>query len=120
MAIGPLLPGRMPNSLKGQLLNSQIQSAQFAMSQLEAEISSGQKFQLPSSDPTNAAQAIYLTSLLAQSNQFGTNVQSGTALLNATDAALASISQGLTTAQSIDTAGIGSTTTATQKSALAL
>src|SRR5579863_9369074 len=102
MDIGPLLPGRMPNSLKSQLLDAQIQVSQLSMSQLEAEISSGQKFQIPSNDPADAAQAINLTSLLAQSTQFDTNAQSGTALLNATDSALATISQTLTTAQGLD------------------
>ncbi len=119
MDIGPLLPGRMPNSLKSQLLNAQIQSSEFSMAQLEAEISSGQKFQLPSDDPTDASQAIQLTSLLAQNTQFDTNAQSGTSFLNATDSALATISQGMTTAQGLDTSGIGSTATATEKSAMA-
>ena len=118
MDIGPLLPGRMPNSLKSQLVSSQIQSSEFTMSQLEAEISSGQKFQLPSNDPTDASQAIQLTSLLAQNTQFNTNAQSGMAMLNATDSALTSISQGLSTAQGLDTSGIGSTATASQKSAM--
>jgi flagellar hook-associated protein 3 FlgL len=119
MDIGPLLPGRMPNSLKSQLLNAQVQSSQFSMTQLETEISSGQKFQLPSSDPTDASHAIQLTSLLAQNSQFDTNAKAGTALLNATDSALATISQGLTVAQGLDTSGIGSTTTSVQKTALA-
>jgi flagellar hook-associated protein 3 FlgL len=119
MEIGPLLPGRMPNSLKFQLLNAQTQAAQFSMTQLETEISSGQKFQLPSEDPTDASQAIQLTSLLAQNTQFDANAKSGTALLNATDSALGSISQGLSTAQGLDIAGIGTTATADQKSALA-
>src|SRR5579872_5994344 len=98
MDIGPLLPGRLPNSLRAQLLNSQIQNAETSMSQLELEVSSGQKFQLPSEDPTDAAQAIQLTSVLAQNTQFDKNSQSGMALLNATDSALATITQGLTTA----------------------
>lgn len=116
MSIGPLLPGRMPNSLKSQLLNAQIQSTQFSMSQLEAEIASGQKFQLPSNDPTDATQAISLTSLLAQTKQFDANAQSGTDLLNATDSALATISQALTTAQGLDASAVGDT--AIQKSAM--
>ncbi|HEY2249600.1 MAG TPA: hypothetical protein VGH74_01020, partial [Planctomycetaceae bacterium] len=107
----------MPNSLQAQLVNSQIQSSQFSMAQLEAEISSGQKFQLPSDDPSDASQAINLTSLLARFKQFDTNAQAGTALLNATDAALTTISQGLTTAQGLDASGIGDT--AIQKAALA-
>src|SRR5258707_620812 len=118
MDIGPLLPGRMPNSLKSQLLNAQVQAAQFSMTQLETEISSGQKFQLPSNDPTDASHAIQLTSLLSQNTQFDKNAQAGTALLNATDSALTTISQALTSAQGLDSSGIGSTATATQKSAL--
>src|SRR6516162_7420024 len=106
MDIGPLLPGRMPNALKSQLLNAQIQSTQFSMAQLEAEISSGQKFQIPSNDPADASQAIQLTALLAQNTQFDKNVQFATSLLNATDAALASISQSATTAQTLDASGI--------------
>ena len=117
MDIGPLLPGRMPNSLQAQLLNTQLQNARSSLSRLEAEVSSGQKFQLPSDDPTSATQAIQLTSLLAQNTQFGKNSQSGTSLLNATDAALASVSQGLTTARALDFSGIGAT--AAGKSAMA-
>jgi flagellar hook-associated protein 3 FlgL len=108
----------MPNSLQGQLVNSQIQSQEFTMSQLEAEISSGQKFQLPSQDPTDATQAIQLTSLMAQNKQFDKNAQSGTALLNAADGALTTISQAVTSAQGLDTSGVGSTTSATEKAAL--
>lgn len=119
MDVGPLLPGRMPNSLRSQLLNAQVQSAQYSMSQLELEISSGQKFQLPSNDPTDASHAIQLTSLLAQNTQFAANSQFGTSLLNATDGALATISQGVTTALGLDAAGIGSTATPAQKAALA-
>ena len=82
MDIGPLLPGRMPNSLLSQRLLAQMQDGQFAMSKLEEQIASGQKFQIPSDDPTDASQAIQLTSLLAQNTQLSANVQASTALLN--------------------------------------
>ena len=117
--IGPLLPGRMPNSLRGQLANAQIQTQQYSMSQLEEEVSTGQKFQLPSQDPADAAQAIQLTSILVQNTQFDTNAKYGSALLNTTDGALTTISQALTSAQGLDTSGIGTTTSATEKTALA-
>ena len=119
MDIGPLLPGQMPNSLNTQRMQDQMDAAQFNMSQLETEISTGQKFQIPSQDPTSATQAIQLTSLLAQNTQLDANVAAGTSLLNATDSAMASISQALNSAQGIDSTGIGSSSTATQKTALA-
>ena len=78
MDIGPLLPGNMPDALNTQRMQDQMDAAQYNMSQLETEISTGQKFQIPSQDPTDAAQAIQLTSLLAQNTQLDTNVQAGT------------------------------------------
>ena len=42
MDIGPLLPGRMPNSLVVQRLQAQMQDGQTAMGILEQEISTGQ------------------------------------------------------------------------------
>ena len=38
MDIGPLLPGRMPNSLVTQRLQAEMQAGRFGMSQLETEI----------------------------------------------------------------------------------
>lgn len=119
MDIGPLLPGRMPNSLNTQRMQDQMDAAQYNMSQLQTEISTGQKFQIPSQDPTDATQAIQLTSLLAQNTQLDTNVQASTSLLNATDSALATITQTLNSAQGIDATGIGNNSTASQKAALA-
>jgi len=109
----------MPNSLRAARLQAQMQDAQYQMSLLEQQVSTGQKFQLPSEDPTDAAQAIQLTSLLAQNTQFDANAQAGTAMLNSTDSALATISQALNQAQALDTSGIGSTNTIVQKSAMA-
>ena len=107
MDIGPLLPGNMPNSLNSQRLEATLQNASYQMSLLQDQISTGQKFQLPSQDPTDAAQAMQLTTLLAQNTQYDANAQSGITLLNSTDAAMATISQALTTAQGLNSSGIG-------------
>ena len=119
MDIGPLLPGRMPNSLAGQRLQSQIQNAEFSMSQLQQEISTGHTFQIPSDNPVAATQAIQLQSLLTKNTQLDSNVQSSTALLNSTDAALASVTSALNAARGLATAGIGSTSTPQQKTVMA-
>src|SRR5438552_2563405 len=119
MDIGPLLPGRMPNSLVTQRLQEQMDAARFGLSQLEQEISTGQKFQLPSEDPIDAAHAIQLQSLLTQNTQLDSNVQASTSLLNATDAALATIAGALNTARGLVTAGIGDASSPEQKAGMA-
>jgi flagellar hook-associated protein 3 FlgL len=119
MDIGPLLPGRMPNSLIVQRLQAQMQDGQVAMGLLEQQISTGQKFQLPSEDPIGAAQAIQLTSLLAQNTQLDANVQTSTSLLNSTDSVMANLSTALNTAKGLVMSGIGDSTTATEKSSMA-
>jgi flagellar hook-associated protein 3 FlgL len=109
----------MPNSLVVQRLQSQMQDGQVAMGQLEQQISTGQKFQLPSEDPLGAAQAIQLTALLAQNTQLDANVQASTSLLNSTDSVMANLSTALNTAKGLVTSGIGDSTTATEKSSMA-
>lgn len=119
MDIGPLLPGRMPNSLQSQRLVATLQNAQYDMGLLQDQVSSGQKFQIPSQDPAAASQAMQLTTLLAQNRQYDANIQSAVVFLNNTDSAMSSISQSLTAAQALNSAGIGASSTATQKQAMA-
>ena len=119
MDIGPLLPGRMPNSLLSQRLLAQMQDGQYAMSKLEEQISSGQKFQIPSDDPTAASQAIQLSALLAQNTQLDANVQASTSLLNSTDAGLTTITAALNTAKGLALSGIGDASSPQQKAAMA-
>ena len=119
MDIGPLLPGRMPNSLNAQRLQSILQNGQYQMSLLQAQVSTGQKFQLPSDNPTAASQAMRLTTLLAQNTQYDANIQSGVTFLNNSDAALATMTQALNSAQALNSEGIGAGSSTTQKQAIA-
>ncbi|HLJ11720.1 MAG TPA: flagellar hook-associated protein FlgL [Planctomycetaceae bacterium] len=109
----------MPNSLITQRLQAQMQDARFGMSQLETELSTGQKFQIPSEDPIDASHAIQLQSLLTQNTQLDSNVQASTSLLNATDSALASISGALNAAKGLDSSGVGNANTPEQKVSMA-
>jgi flagellar hook-associated protein 3 FlgL len=120
MDIGPLLPGRMPNSLVVQRLQAQMQDSQVAMGLLEQQISTGQKFQLPSEDPIGAAQALQLQSLLAQNTQLDANVQTSTSLLNSTDSTMADVTNALNMAKGLAMSGIGDSSSPQQKAAMAL
>jgi flagellar hook-associated protein 3 FlgL len=109
----------MPNSLIVQRLQAQMQDGQVAMGLLEQQISTGQKFQLPSEDPVGAAQALQLQSLLAANNQLDANVQTSTSLLNSTDSVMANVTTALNTAKGLVMSGIGDSTTAAEKSSMA-
>jgi flagellar hook-associated protein 3 FlgL len=110
----------MPNSLVVQRLQAQMQDSQVSMGLLEQQISTGQKFQLPSQDPIGAAQAIQLQALLAQNTQLDANVQSSTSLLNSTDSTMADVTNALNMAKSLAMSGIGDSSSPQQKAAMAL
>src|SRR5262245_54946867 len=120
MDIGPLLPGRMPNSLITDRLQTETKLGKYAMSLLEQQISTGHKFQLPGEDPTSAARAIQLQYLLARNTQLDANVQTGTSLLSSTDSVMASVTTALNTAKGLVMSGIGDATNPDQKAAMAL
>lgn len=120
MDLGPLLPGRMPNSLVTQRLQAEMQAGRYGMSLLQDEISTGQKFQLPSDAPIDAAHAIQLQSIISNYQQLDTNTQSALSMLNGTDSAIASATDVLTTAKGIATSGIGDTSSPTEKASMAL
>lgn len=120
MGIAPLLPGNIPDTLITQRLEDQMQSARLAMSLLQQQISTGEKFQLPSEDPSGATESVRLTALLAQNTQLDANVQAGIGLLNSTDSALASITGALNSAKGLATSGIGDSSSAAQKASMAL
>jgi len=52
MSLGPILPGRIPNSLMGANFVSDLTSIDDALNKVENQISSGQQFSLPSDNPT--------------------------------------------------------------------
>lgn len=120
MEIGPLLPGRIPGSLVTDRLNEQLHSAHTDMTRLQDQIASGQKFFLPSESPNAAVRTIGLQKLLERKQQMSSNVESSQSLLAATEGAIASVSDALNKAKQLASAGIGDSTGAGEKQAMAL
>lgn len=119
MDLGPILPGRIPNSLIGDRLQYNLAVATRALSRLQDQISTGHRFFSPSEDPAAATRAVALQKLLERKTQARTNVQDGQSFLTATDSALASAGDALSSAKGLITSGLGSGNSPTEKEALA-
>lgn len=119
MDIGPLLPGRIPNSLVADRLRFYLVDSRSRLNRLQDQLSTGQKFFLPSEDPSNAARTISLQSLVERKTQVQTNIKADKSFLSSSESALASAGDLLNRAKAIVLEGVGSTSSATQKAGLA-
>ncbi|MFO1019129.1 MAG: hypothetical protein U0903_00290 [Planctomycetales bacterium] len=120
MDIGPVLPGRIPASLMGTRLNSALQANQQQLQLLQDQVSTGQKFFLPSDSPAAALRTIALQSLMERKQQLTTNIQSVQGFLNLSDQSLSDLSDALNQAKGFILQGTGSISTPAEKQAMAL
>jgi flagellar hook-associated protein 3 FlgL len=109
MSIGPIFPGRLPNSFSLRRLNQQIQNGQVELQRIQDQLTTGQQYLVPSEDPSSALNAIVLQTRLERQQQFKANVATDRSLLGATENALSSVSDVVNTAKSLILQGIGST-----------
>ncbi len=119
MDLSPIYPGSVPNLLASNRLTQTLQDATAQLTQMGDQLSSGHQFALPSDSPTAAMTTIGLQQLLEQKTQMLTNTQTEQAFMGATDNAMATISSVLNQAQQLISSGIGSTSSPSQKDALA-
>jgi flagellar hook-associated protein 3 FlgL len=119
MSLGPILPGRLPNSFAFARLNQQIQNGQTKLQRLQDQLTTGQQYLVPSEDPTSALNTIVLQTRLERQEQFKTNVATDRSLLVATENALNNVSDAVNTAKSIILRGVGSTSTEAERRGLA-
>ena len=107
MSIGPLLPGRIPDTFSVLQTQRNLRTAQGELSRLQRQITTGQRFFTPGEDPGAAAQTIKLQSLLERKTQAQQNTETDRSLLTASDDALGSIANTLIGARSVSLAAIG-------------
>lgn len=119
MSIGPIFPGRLPNSFSFRRLNQQIQNGQAELQRIQDQLTSGQQYLVPSEDPASALNTIVLQTRLERQQQFKANVATDRSLLAATENALSSVSDVVNTAKSLILQGIGSTSTDAERRGLA-
>jgi flagellar hook-associated protein 3 FlgL len=117
--IGPLLPGRLPNSLQFTRLQNYVNDSRSELTRLQDQIATGRRLFLGSDDPAAASQSISLNTLIAARTQVQSNIRSSQGFLGAVDDSLSSATNVLNRAKEIALRGVGSTSTAAEKQALA-
>jgi flagellin-like hook-associated protein FlgL len=93
----PIPTTRVGDLFVRQRLSMQIQNDQLALFQLQNQISTGRRLQLPSDDAPAALRAINLQRLLDRKSQIKSNIQSSNLFLSSADGRLQSVSDDLIT-----------------------
>lgn len=119
-SLGPLLPGRLPGTLAALRLAQTMAATHRSMTDLQEQLSTGQRFFIPSSDPSAANRTISLQTLLERQTQFRQTVETDESLLSASDSALSTVSDALNQAKALASSSIGATNTASERESLAV
>lgn len=119
MNILPVPSTRVSDTFVRQQLLEQMQQQQQSLSKLQTEISSGSQLVLPSDNAPAALRALGLQSLIAQKQQYTTNLQTNSAYLSSTDSALSQVDSLLSNIQGVALGATGSTATDASRQAAA-
>ncbi len=109
MSLGPILPGRLPNSFASSRLTSQIATARTEIQKLQDQLTTGQRFLVGSEDPSSALRTIILQKRLEQNQQYASNVQTDRSLLATTEDAFSVVSDSINQVKTLALQGIGDT-----------
>jgi len=116
-SVTSLPTSRVSDSFARQQLVNQIEQNQLTMSQLEEQLSTGQAFQLPSDNPTAAAQGISINSIIQQQTQVQANLTSAQGYLNSASSTLANVATLVASIQSTALGAVGTSATSSTQTA---
>jgi len=102
-----------------QQLLRQIQTTQLDLYKAQLQLSTGQRFQLPSEDPQAASRVISIQRLLERKAQIAENLNTNQSYLTATDSALGTVSSVLADVQAAALGALGTTASDTERAAAA-
>src|SRR5262245_39477539 len=111
MAILPVNLARVSNQLRVSVANSTIARTQQQLLDVQNQLSTGKKLNLPSDDPGNAAIAQQLRKLLEQREAYSTNLTAAGNQLGEVDSTLDQLGDLLQESQTIASANVGSDVT---------
>lgn len=118
--IYPIPTGRTSDTLLTRRLLGQLQAEQKRLLQVQQQLTTGRRIQLPSEDASAATRAVSLERLLETKVQMRKNLATGQSFLDATDTALSSVAGLLTHARGLALRAADSTTSDLERDALAV
>ena len=110
---------RISDQFSRLVLLRQVQGDQVDLLRLENQLSTGQRFQLPSEDPVAAMRVMSLQQLLARKTQIQSNLTTNQSFLSATDTAMSQVSGMIADVRAAALGVIGTTATDEQRRAAA-
>ena len=119
MSIGPILPGRVPVSLTAAKLQQSLAFSNSILSRIQDQVSTGQKFFLPSDAPAAAVRTILLQRTVERKAQMQANINTDRSLLSAAESALATAGDALGRAKTLALSGVGDTASDAERAAMA-
>jgi flagellar hook-associated protein 3 FlgL len=115
MSILPLQLARVSNLLRSNLGSSNITRVQKQLLDVQNQLSTGQRLNVPSDDPGDSAIVQQLQKLLEQRQAYSTNLNHAQSQLGEVDSSLGDLSDLLNQAQQIASANVGSDVTPEQR-----
>ena len=119
MSILPLQLARVSNLLRSDLGSSNITRVQKQLLDVQNQLSTGQRLNVPSDDPGDSAIVQQLQKLLEQRQAYADNIKHAQSQLGEVDSSLGDLTDLLNQAQQIASANVGSDVTPDQRQAAA-
>jgi flagellar hook-associated protein 3 FlgL len=119
MSILPLQLSRVSNLLRSDLGSSNLTRVQKQLLDVQNQLSTGQRLNVPSDDPGDAAIVQQLQKLLEQRKAYADNLTHAQSQLGEVDSSLSDLSDLLNQAQQIASANVGSDVTSDQRASAA-
>lgn len=117
--IRTLFTAPISTALQGQLLAKSTIDGETELSRLQEQVSSGHQYSIISQDARKGVQALALQTQLQQIDVYQQSIQTNQGFLTTSEQALGNVSDLLNQATGLAQSGIGSTTSASQKQAIA-
>src|SRR3954471_17838895 len=119
MAILPLQLARVSNLLRANLGSSNITRTQQQLLDVQNQLSTGQRLNVPSDDPGDSAIVQQLQKLMEQRQAYADNLRHAQSQLSEVDSSLGDVTDLLKQAQQIASANVGSDVTDDQRASAA-
>lgn len=119
MPLGPILPGRIPNSLTYIRSQNSLTAQSRLLQQLQDQISTGKKFQLMGENPADAVKTFTLQQTLERKEQVQLNVEVNRSLLASSEDTMGKIGDVFSQMKSFILSGLGEVASDTEKDQMA-